>query len=95
MTWLLDTNVWIQYLKGRDAVLGARIDCTDATDLCVCSVVKAELLRGALGYAKSMEKTKRIHETTRSPSTMSPPSTTRASDILSNCKAKSSGRMIC
>ena len=63
MTWLLDTNVWIQYLKGRDAVLGARIDCTDATDLCVCSVVKAELLRGALGYAKSMERTKRIHET--------------------------------
>ncbi len=63
MPWLLDSNIWIQYLKGRNATLGARIDRTDETDLRVCSVVKAELLHGALGYAKPNDRTDRIHET--------------------------------
>ena len=63
MPWLLDTNVWIHYLKGRNATLGTRIDQTDETDLRVCSVVKAELLHGALRYAKPNDRTDRVRET--------------------------------
>ena len=63
MLWLLDTNVWIQFLKGRDAELQSRIERADTITLRVCSVVKAELLLGALGYANPISRAERIHDT--------------------------------
>jgi tRNA(fMet)-specific endonuclease VapC len=47
MTWMLDTNACIRYLNGRSPALKARLDAADATQICVCSVVKAELFFGA------------------------------------------------
>lgn len=63
MLWLLDTNVWIQFLKGRDAGVQSRIEQADTVALRVCSVVKGELLLGALGYARPADRARRIHET--------------------------------
>ena len=47
MTWLLDTNACIRYLNGRSPKLRAKFDGTDPAEICVCSVVKAELFFGA------------------------------------------------
>jgi tRNA(fMet)-specific endonuclease VapC len=48
MPYLLDTNVWATYLRGRNALLIRRFHAHAAADLCLCSVVKAELIRGTL-----------------------------------------------
>jgi tRNA(fMet)-specific endonuclease VapC len=47
MTWLLDTNACIRYLNGRSPALRAKLDAVDSTQICVCSVVKAELYFGS------------------------------------------------
>lgn len=47
MTWLLDTNACIAYLRGRSNALKSRLEATSPDDLAVCSVVRAELLFGA------------------------------------------------
>jgi tRNA(fMet)-specific endonuclease VapC len=47
MTWLLDTNACIRYLNGRSEKLRIRFGAIDPANLCVCSVVKAELFFGA------------------------------------------------
>jgi tRNA(fMet)-specific endonuclease VapC len=47
MSWLLDTNACIRYLNGRSPELKARLESTDPSTLCTCSVVKAELYFGA------------------------------------------------
>jgi tRNA(fMet)-specific endonuclease VapC len=47
MTWMLDTNACIQYLNGRSPKLRATLSAIDPNELCVCSVVKAELFFGA------------------------------------------------
>jgi len=43
---LLDTNIWIAFLK-RDRTILARLRETSPTEVRLCSVVKAELLYGA------------------------------------------------
>ncbi|MCI0711363.1 MAG: type II toxin-antitoxin system VapC family toxin [Chloroflexi bacterium] len=48
MKYLLDTNTCIRYLNGRSPEVLKRLDETDETDVCVCSVVKFELRYGAL-----------------------------------------------
>jgi tRNA(fMet)-specific endonuclease VapC len=45
--YLLDTNVCVQYLNGRSEAIRERIQQTDADDIAVCSIVKAELFYGA------------------------------------------------
>ncbi|MBC8116248.1 MAG: type II toxin-antitoxin system VapC family toxin [Candidatus Saccharimonas sp.] len=50
MSWLLDTNVWIHLWKDDSPAIRSRIAATDEDDLRVCSIVKAELLYGALRY---------------------------------------------
>lgn len=47
MIYLLDSNVCIQYLNGRSEAIRERIQQTDANDIAVCSIVKAELFYGA------------------------------------------------
>ncbi len=47
MTYLLDTNVCIQYLRQRDSTIVARLAFMTPTSLRLCSVVKAELYHGA------------------------------------------------
>jgi len=47
MPYLLDTNACVGVLRGR-RLLVHRVNARLAADLCLCSVVKAELFRGAL-----------------------------------------------
>ncbi|MDB5322302.1 MAG: twitching motility protein PilT [Phycisphaerales bacterium] len=47
MPHLLDTNVWVTVLRGRDPVLTQRIKNIQPGDVLLCSIVKAELLHGA------------------------------------------------
>ena len=47
MTYLLDTDVCIDYLRGSNATVRDRLLACSPNDVCLCSVVKAELLFGA------------------------------------------------
>ena len=48
MKYLLDTNVCIVYLKGRNEHLKQKLETTSLKEIAVCSVVKAELCFGAM-----------------------------------------------
>jgi len=47
MKYLLDTNVWIDYLTGRYPKVVTRIQKSQPDELCLSSVVMAELRYGA------------------------------------------------
>ena len=47
---LLDTNNWIALIKGRAPSVMARLESLPASEIAVCSVVKAELWYGAHRY---------------------------------------------
>lgn len=47
MTVLLDTNVCVAYLNGREPALHEKVQSLSEGDAVLCSVVKAELLYGA------------------------------------------------
>lgn len=49
--FLVDTNVWIHYLKGVNTIVESRLRSTPAEQITVCSVIWAELLHGAEKYA--------------------------------------------
>jgi tRNA(fMet)-specific endonuclease VapC len=51
MTYLLDTNVCIIYLKGRNLNLKQRLEAIPVKEIAVCSIVKAELCFGAIKSA--------------------------------------------
>lgn len=56
MAWLLDTNHWIRLLKGRCQPLADRLRTSPPQDVWLCSVVKEELLHGALRYERPGER---------------------------------------
>lgn len=47
MIYLLDTNTYIVYLKGKNIYLKQKLDEIPPSDIAVCSVVKGELFYGA------------------------------------------------
>ncbi len=47
MKYLLDTNVCIQFISGRNVALKEKIESTDISSLYICSVVRGELEYGA------------------------------------------------
>lgn len=51
MTYLLDSNVCIQYLRGRNPLVRQRLSAQPLPQIRLCSVVKAELYLGALRTA--------------------------------------------
>jgi tRNA(fMet)-specific endonuclease VapC len=51
MKYILDTNVCIIYLKGRNLNLKLRLDAVPIEEIAVCSVVKGELCYGAMKSA--------------------------------------------
>ena len=63
MRHLLDTNIWIFYLKNPFSPVGTRLRSTPVEDIAVCSVVWAELLHGARKYEKRMDRVARIEHT--------------------------------
>jgi tRNA(fMet)-specific endonuclease VapC len=50
--YLLDSNVWIQYLKNHSTPIEARLRRTPADEIVTCSIVWAELLYGARKYGR-------------------------------------------
>lgn len=48
MIYLLDSNVCIQYLRGRNQLVRQRLSAKSVQDIRLCSVVKAELYLGTL-----------------------------------------------
>jgi tRNA(fMet)-specific endonuclease VapC len=63
MRYLLDTNVWIFYLKQSSSPLVTRLQTTPAIEIAVCSVVWAELLHGARKYEKREDRIARVERT--------------------------------
>ncbi|HWL08123.1 MAG TPA: type II toxin-antitoxin system VapC family toxin [Planctomicrobium sp.] len=48
MKFLLDTNVWIAYLRGKNPLIRERIVTRTADEIVLCSVVLGELFHGVL-----------------------------------------------
>ena len=47
VTYLLDTNAWAAYLNRSDSSVAKKVAQIGASDIRLCSIVKAELLYGA------------------------------------------------
>ena len=52
MIYLLDSNVCIQYVRGRNVLVRQRLSAKPLQEIRLCSVVKAELYLGALRSAR-------------------------------------------
>jgi tRNA(fMet)-specific endonuclease VapC len=52
MIYLLDTNVWVQFLRNRLALVVQRIHAHQPAEIRLCSIVKSELWYGCLRSAK-------------------------------------------
>jgi predicted nucleic acid-binding protein len=50
MRYLVDTNIWIRYLKHAGSAIEAKLRITPVAEVAVCSVVWAELVHGARKY---------------------------------------------
>jgi tRNA(fMet)-specific endonuclease VapC len=60
MKYLLDTNVCVVYLRGRNPLVRTRFAAHPPADLCVCSVVVAELWYGAAHSASPAAEQARV-----------------------------------
>jgi len=58
--YLLDTNVWIAFLRRPDSPVVARLRATEPGQVCVCSVVVAELYYGCLRSANAVENRAKV-----------------------------------
>jgi tRNA(fMet)-specific endonuclease VapC len=62
MTWLLDTNTCVDYLRRPDGRVGRRLTQAHLADIAVCAVVKAELYFGALNSGEPVWAWRQVHE---------------------------------
>jgi tRNA(fMet)-specific endonuclease VapC len=60
MSYLLDTNSCIQFLNGRSEAIRRRLESTQPKEIALCSVVRAELLYGAMKSSRPAENLSRI-----------------------------------
>jgi tRNA(fMet)-specific endonuclease VapC len=60
MKYLLDTNVCVTWLRGKNALLKARLTAHAPTDLVVCSLVVGELCVGAAKSNKPAAEQQRV-----------------------------------
>lgn len=60
MSYLLDTNSWIQFFNGRSESVRRRLESLKPQNIAICSVVKAELLYGAQKSARPAENLARL-----------------------------------
>ena len=63
MSWLLDTNAWIDYLKNPASVVRARLMERKPEEISTFSVVRAELLHGARKYGAPDRRLAIVRET--------------------------------
>ena len=54
--YLLDTNVWISYLKKPNSNIQARLSTIAPSDVATCSIVLSELLHGAEKYGNRNQR---------------------------------------
>ncbi len=62
MTYLLDTNTCIKYLNGTSESVRSNLESRKPEEIVLCSVVKAELIYGALKSAKPVKNLEKIHK---------------------------------
>jgi tRNA(fMet)-specific endonuclease VapC len=60
MIYLLDTNSCIKFLNGRSDSVRRHLEARRPQDVALCSVVKAELLYGAIKSARKAENIDRL-----------------------------------
>lgn len=60
MIYLLDTNTCIHFLNGTSEPIRHRVESLAARDIALCSVVKAELLYGAIKSARAERNLERL-----------------------------------
>lgn len=63
MRFVLDTNIWIFYLKSSSSPVGSRLKSTPVSEIVTCSIVWAELLHGARKYEKRADRVARVERT--------------------------------
>ncbi len=63
MSYLLDTNSWIHYLKHSDSAIRTRLEALQPTDIFCCSIVRAELLHGAEKYGNRDRRVAKVVDT--------------------------------
>ncbi len=63
MPYLLDTNIWIQYLKIPDSAIHHRLQTLQPADIVTCSIIRSELLHGAQKYGNSMRRKNTVEST--------------------------------
>lgn len=62
MTYLLDTDICIDYLRGSDPTVRDRLLACAPSDVRLCSIVKAELLFGAHNSGKVAANLRRLRD---------------------------------
>ncbi|PIQ23649.1 VapC toxin family PIN domain ribonuclease [bacterium (Candidatus Blackallbacteria) CG17_big_fil_post_rev_8_21_14_2_50_48_46] len=60
--WLLDTNIWIQYLSPQANPLHQKIAHLDPKQLRLCDIVKAELLYGAYKSERVQQNLEKLEQ---------------------------------
>jgi tRNA(fMet)-specific endonuclease VapC len=63
MPWLLDSNVWIHYLKNTSSPVAHHLHQHTPSEILSCAVVKAELLHGAMKYGIPERRLAIVRET--------------------------------
>ena len=63
MPYLLDTNVWINYLKQPGSAIHTRLAALEPADVVTCSVVRSELLHGAEKYGNRERRVALVSQT--------------------------------
>jgi len=58
--YLLDTNLWIAFLRRPDSPVVARLHAKQPAEVCVCSVVVAELYHGCLRSASAVDNRAKV-----------------------------------
>jgi tRNA(fMet)-specific endonuclease VapC len=61
MTYLLDANTCIKFLNGQSDSVRHRFESLSTSDLSLCSIVKAELLYGAMKSARPQANLEKLH----------------------------------
>ena len=61
MTYLLDANTCIRFLNGESESVRQRFESLPSSDLVLCSIVKAELLYGAMKSARPQANLEKLH----------------------------------
>lgn len=63
MPYLLDTNVWIHYLKQPGSPIHAKLATLQPADVVTCSIVRSELLHGAEKYGDRNRRVAIVNQT--------------------------------